>query len=187
VLLVVPALIEAARGGRGSLAGLARRPDVSGRVAAVVAPALGAALFLGYVGIRFGDALEPVRAQQVPGLRGHTVFPLVTVARAAGHLVTGDVGAQSHFPWVLVALALAAFTLVRWPASFGWYAALTVLLATAAQHLGSLERYAYGGFPIVLAAAGLLRSERAERAALVLSGAAMGAYAVAAFIGAYVP
>jgi hypothetical protein len=66
-------------------------------------------------------------------------------------------------------------------------AALTVLAGLGAQHLGSFERYAYGAFPLVLAGAGLPRSLWGEWVLLALSGAAMGAYAVAAYVGAYVP
>jgi len=109
------------------------------------------------------------------------------VARAAGGLATGDLGHELHYLWVPVALALAAVAWRRWPASLGAYAAATVVVALASEHLGSLERYVYGAFPVVLAAASLTASERVGRALLVASGAAMGGYALAAFMGAYVP
>jgi hypothetical protein len=125
--------------------------------------------------------------QSVPGLRGDTVSPLVTIARAVGGVFTLDTGRQLHYPWVIAAVVLAVVTLLRWPLAYGAYAAVSVLAALGAEHLGSFERYAWGAFPIVLTAATLAKSPRAERVLLALSAAAMGAYAVAAFIGAYVP
>jgi hypothetical protein len=186
VLLAVPAVIEAVRTAdrrrmRSELG------DTLGRAAAILAPPAGVAAYLAYVGIRFGDVWLPMRAQEVPGLRGRTQLFVITVGHAVRRMVTGDLGTQSHFPWVLVALALVVVVARRWPAAYAWYAAATVILALSAQRLGSLERYAYGAFPLVLAGAGLLRSGRVERAVLVVLGATMGAYAAAAFVGAYVP
>ena len=45
-------------------------------VAAVVAPIVGTAAYLGWVGMRFGDPWLPLRVQNVEGLRGHTVSPV---------------------------------------------------------------------------------------------------------------
>jgi hypothetical protein len=179
LLLVVPIAIVAGRGG-------ARGP-VAARVAAVLAPLAGTAAFLAWVGVRFGDPTLPFRVQNIEGLRGHTVSPLATVAHVAGGLLTGEAGQQLHSVWVVGAVALVVVVFLQWPLEYGAYAALTVLAALSAQHLGSFERYAYGAFPLVLAGAGLIRSVRVERTVLVLSGAAMGAYAVAAYVGAYVP
>jgi hypothetical protein len=192
VLLAVPALVEAARTfDRSRWRRDPRDPrdvsDVMSRTAAVLAPPAGAAAYLAYVGLRFGDVWLPLRAQEVPGLRGRTQLFVITIGHAVRRMVTGDLGTQSHFPWVLVVLALVVVVARRWPAAYAWYAAATVVLALSAQRLGSLERYAYGAFPLVLAGAGLLRSGRVERAVLVVLGATMGAYAAAAFVGAYVP
>ncbi|MDQ1397710.1 MAG: hypothetical protein QOG64_2969, partial [Acidimicrobiaceae bacterium] len=72
LLLMVPALVEAGRGWRGCRTG-----ERLARLAAVVAPAAGAGLFLLWVWRRFGDAMLPFRVQQVEGLRGRTVNPVV--------------------------------------------------------------------------------------------------------------
>jgi hypothetical protein len=185
LFLVVPVALEAAGIGRGSRGGRGR--DGAATVAAVVAPLAGTALYLAWVGIRFGDPLLPFRVQNIPGLRGRTVSPLMTVVHAAGGLVSGRLGTQLHNPWVLVVLGLCLAAALHWPLRYAAYAAVTVLAALAAEHLGSFERYAYGAFPVVLAGAGLVRSRRAEQVVLVASGALMGAYAIAAFVGAYVP
>jgi hypothetical protein len=179
LLLLVPIVIVAARGGT--------RGPVAARLAAVLAPLAGTAAFLGWVGARFGDPMLPFRVQNLDGLRGHTVSPLSTAAHAVAGLLTGETGQQLHYLWIVAAIALVVVVLLQWPPEYGAYAALTVLAALSAQHLGSFERYAYGAFPLVLAGASLTRSARVERVVLVLSGAAMGAYAVAAFVGAYVP
>jgi hypothetical protein len=179
LLLVVPIAIVAVRGG-------ARGP-IAARLAAVLAPLAGTAAFLGWVGVRFGDPTLPFRVQNIDGLRGRTVSPLATGAHAVTGLLTGAAGRQLHFLWVVVAVALVVVVFLQWPLEYGAYAALTVLAGLSAQHLGSFERYAYGAFPLVLAGAGLTRTVRGERVLLLLSGAAMGAYAVAAYVGAYVP
>jgi hypothetical protein len=177
MLLAVPAAIEAARG-RGS---------VASRVAAVGAPLAGTATFLIWVGVKFGNAWLPFREQNVDGLRGRTTNPVLTVARAMRGLSHWDFGRQSHFLTVVVALALVAVVAWKLPASYSAYTAAAVLTALAAEHLGSLERYVYGAFPVILAVAALADGERRERALFALSAAALGGYAVAAYVGVYVP
>lgn len=187
LLLAVPVVVVLAKELLVARARPRGASAVLARLAAVVAPPVGTGIYLAYVGVRFGDALLPFRVQDIPGLRGDTVFPLVTLGRAVAGTFTGDFGRQLHYPWVLVIVVLAALALWRWPLEYGAYAAVTVVAALAAEHLGSLERYAFGAFPLVLVTAGLIRSHRTERVVLALTAAAMGAYAVAAFVGAYVP
>jgi hypothetical protein len=182
VLLAVPALWEGlsglrAAGGRERLA----------RAAAVVAAPAGAAAFLVWVGARFGDPMLPLSVQRGAGLRGRTVSPATVVVRSVEGLARGDLGHELHHLWVLPSIVLAVIAFRRWPASLGAYAAATVVVALASEHLGSLERYVYGAFPVVLAGAAVTRSDRLEKAVLVAAGTAMGAYALAAFVGAYVP
>src|SRR5436305_5686593 len=167
VLLVVPAAIEVWRARSGT--------GLAAKLAAVAAPAAGAGVFLAWVGIRFGDLLLPLRDQQQEGLRGKTVNPLLTVIRAGRGLATGDLGRQAHFITVFVAIALVVVVLLQWPASYGAYTAATVLAAMAADHLGSLERYVYGAFPVVLALALIADGEQRERIVFTLSAAAMSA------------
>src|SRR5207248_10631513 len=92
LLLVVPALIEAFRDVRTAPA-----RDRMARAGAVVSPVVGTAIFLAWVGARFGSVTLPFRVQQIAGLRGHTVNPLVVVGRAAVHVAQGQFGKEGHW------------------------------------------------------------------------------------------
>ena len=183
VLLVVPAAIEAARNWR-----IARPRQRWPRVVAVVAPAAGAGVYLGWVQLRFGDWLLPVRIQQRHNLRGSFANPLTTLDHAARGLLDGsEVGTGLHVPWAIL-LALGVILAFRyWPVSYGAFAAVMLVAGVSSSNLDSLERYALSAFPFVLVAAGLLRREWLERSVFVLSGAAMVGYAVLVFLSAAVP
>ncbi len=73
------------------------------------------------------------------------------------------------------------------PISYGLYSVAIVVVAASGSNLDSFERYALSAFPLLLAAATLLRSRRVETTVLVLSAATMFGYALLAFLGAYVP
>ena len=183
VLLAVPAAIEGARGLRGAAA-----RERAWRALPVVAPFAGAATFLAWVGSRFGDAWLPLDVQNRAHLRGGFANPLVTVVRTARDLLGGEVGLNGiHLPWVLVAAALAVVACRRWPASYGVFALVTLAAALGARNLGSFERYAFGAFPLVLAAASLTAAPWAERLALSVSASLLAGYATLAFLLYYVP
>ena len=185
VLLAVPAAIEGARGLRAAPAGERVR-----RALPVVAPFAGAATFLVWVGSRFGDALLPLEVQDRSHLRGGFALPLTTLLRSTGDLLGGDVGLGTNavrLPWVVVAAVLVVVVCRRWPASYGAYAAVTVVAALAARSLGSFERYAFGAFPLVLALASVTAAAWAERLTLSVSAALMAGYATLAFLLYYVP
>ncbi len=185
VLLAVPAAVEGARGLR-TAAGQER----ARRALAVVAPFAGAATFLVWVGARFGDALGPLDVQNRPHLRGGFANPVTTVLGAAGQLLRGEVGLGTNaarLPWVVIAAVLVVVACRRWPASYGAYAAVTVVAALAAPRLGSFERYAFGAFPLVLALASVTAAAWAERLALSVGAALMALYAIFAFLLYYVP
>ena len=183
VLLVLPALVEAARGFRSQ----APR-ELFRRGAAVVGPAVGFGAFLGWVGWRYGDALAPLKIQEEGGHRGAFADPFRTLAHDASYLAHGHhIGSALHVPWVLVALALLAVSLRYWPLSYGVFAGAVLVAALTTSNLDGFERYALSAFPLVLALASLARREWSERAILVASGAALTAYAVLAFTNVYVP
>ncbi len=74
----------------------------------------------------------------------------------------------------------------RLPVSYGALAPRSSSSADG-SNLDSFERYALSAFPLVIAAATLLRSGRVASVTFVLCGAGMATYAVLAFQGAYVP
>jgi hypothetical protein len=182
LLLVVPAAIEAARGLRS-----AGPREQLARLAAVVSPMVGAAIFLAWVGARFGSVTLPLRVQQIPGLRGRTVNPIVVVVRAAAHVGRGQLGRDLHWATAVVLVGLVALCWLRWPAAYAAFATASVAVALAAQYLGSLERYGYDAFPLVLTVAGLTASERVDRTVVALSAGCFVALGSLAFLGLYVP
>jgi hypothetical protein len=183
LLLAVPLGVEALRhvwalDGRRLLA----------RAAAVLAAPAGAGLYLGWVGLRFGDGLLPYRAQQIKGLRGPTENPLVVLGHVLQRLSVGDIGKQLHYPWVVLALIALVAMARRWPLSYSAFALATLAAALASYNLNSIERYLWGCFPFVLVLAGATGSGRAQaRVVMVVSTLLLGVYGLAAFLGSYVP
>ena len=183
VLLAIPAAIEAARGLRAAGVGERLR-----RVLPVVAPVVGAGTFLLWVWVRFDDPLLPLRVQNRDHLRGGWANPLATVVESVGDLVGGEVGRNAiHLPWIVVITALVVVSFRRWPASYGAFAAASLIMAVSARNLGSFERYAFGAFPVVLALASITTTDWSERMAVGLSVALMTGYATVAFLNLYVP
>ncbi len=184
VLLSIPAAIE-------SLPQLRQGPARQ-RLAALVpvgAPVAGCLTYLAWVGVRFGDPLLPYSSQQTPGFRGDFANPLVTLVKTAGDLVTGHFATKNvpHLPWALVLIALVVLVCRRWPLSYGAFAVVTLTVALSTERLGSLERYGFACFPVVLAATALATSDRMERVVLVVSGGLMTMYATLTFLALYIP
>lgn len=184
VLLSIPAAIEALPqlrqgSGRRRLAALAP----------VLAPVAGSLTYLAWVGVRFGDPLLPYSSQQTPEFRGGFANPLVTLFKTAGELVTGQFATKNvpHLPWALVLIALVVLACRRWPLSYGVFAVATLTVALSTERLGSLERYGFACFPVVLAATTLATSDRMQRVVLVVSGGLMTMYATLTFLALYIP
>jgi hypothetical protein len=184
VLLSIPAAIEA----------LPQLRQGSGRrrlsaLAPVVAPIAGCLTYLAWVGVRFGDPLLPYSAQQTPEFRGGFANPLVTLVKTGGELVTGQFATKNvpHLPWALVLIALVVLACRRWPLSYGVFAVATLAVALSTERLGSLERYGFACFPVVLAATTLATSDRMQRVVLAVSGALMTMYATLTFLALYIP
>ena len=183
VLLVLPAMIEAARDLRRAQPG-----ERAARALAVVAPGGGGLVYLGWSWIAHGDPFRPLKLQQEYDRRGGFENPVTRLAEAAQQLAGGaDLGSGLHFPWAIGFLVLLVVCFRRWPASYGAYAAAVLLVALSAGNLDSLERYGLSAFPLVLALAGLLRAPWLERTALLLAASGLTTYATLAFLGAYVP
>ncbi len=183
LLLVLPALIEAWRGWSTD-----RRGRRVARVGAVLAPVLGTAAFLGWVGWRYHDALAPFRIQLAAGARGGLADPAVTLAHAASGLVHGHhVDQGLHVPWVVLAVVLTVVAFRHFPVSYGALAAAVVVVSLSASNLGGFERYALSAFPLAMAGASLCRDGRVERATYVVAAAGLAGYAVLAFTNLYTP
>lgn len=182
IFLVVPLLVEALIGLRAAAGSERVR-----RAIAVVAPALGTAPFLLWVHAVYGNWKLPYDVQQVDGLRGKTISPVTSVWRALHGLDGSDRVLGLRGLWALVFLALLVVAARRLPLSYTALAAVTLVVATATEHIGSLERYAYGAFPFLVAASTLTKRTTVERIVLVTATAAMASYALLAFLDLYVP
>lgn len=175
-LLVLPALIEAARG-------FDRRTLVP-RAAAVVSPVVGVGCFLAWVGVRYHDWLLPYHIQQTPRFRGKTTNPFRAVGSVWRAAADGSGIAGLRLAWVVVLVVAVVLCLRRWPLSYGAFVGATLVLALSTERLGSFERYSFAAFPVVLALAGAVRRREALYA---LGAASMLGYGTMALLGVYVP
>lgn len=130
----------------------------------------------------------PLTVQNQANGRGPFAFPLATLYGAAADAVTDARLDQAlHLVWLGIFGALIVVAFRRWPASYGIYAAVSVMQAISTTNLNSLERYGFAAFPLALAAGSVEMGEKRERLALVVLAILMFAYATAAFDSGYVP
>lgn len=177
--LALPALIEGAR----LLRTVPWRARLA-RAAAVAAPVAGGAVYLAWVGHVYGDWKLPIRLQNATGLRGGWANPLSTVWDAVRSV--DGLGEGLHLPWIAAFLVLLVVAFRTLPASYGVWSAVLLLSALTGHTLGSFERYGLAAFPLVLALALVVRPPL-ERSVMVLSTAALTAFATLTFLGAFVP
>jgi hypothetical protein len=187
VLLALPAVIEGARGWRR--AGTGERLQ---RVLPVLTPVLGAGSFLTWVWVKYDNFFLPLTVQKRTYLRGEPANPLETVVTTLRRLHLGfgdDVVRKNaiHLPWLVILVLLVVVVFRRWPVSYGAFAAAMFLVAASAQFLGSLERYAFSGFPLVFGIASVTEAEWSERLVMALAAGGMVAYALFAFLNIYAP
>jgi hypothetical protein len=156
------------------------------RIATVLAPVTGTALYLLWCQVAWGRWSLPFDVQDVPGLRGHVVNPLTTMVQAVTNIASGHLHNDGHELTVLITVALLVVGARRWPVALTAWGVASALLMFTAQNLGSLERYAWGSIvPVMtLAAVGGRRWHRAMPVALTLG---LAAFATLAFTGHYVP
>ena len=182
-LLVLPAVIEVIRSWSTD-----RWRGWPGKAVAVVSSVAGTTTYLAWVRTTSGGFLEPLRIQQQQAHHGALSNPVSIVYHSLVNLAHGHhIGDALHVPWIGVAVVLLVVAFWRLPVSYGAFALGVVVVALSGSNLDSFERYALSAFPLVMAAATLLRSARVATAVYVLSGSAMALYAVLAFQGAYVP
>ena len=80
-------------------------------------------------------------------------------------------------------MVLTVLVCRRWPLSYAAFTVVVVLSAVTSNNLDSMERYALFAFPLLIAAAQLLRSRTVERVVVALLPVAMFGYASLAFLG----
>jgi hypothetical protein len=179
-LLLVPAAIEVWRTRRAGGPWLPR-------IAAVIAPVVGAVAFLGYIGIRFGDPLQPLSVQQDPQLHGKLISPITLIHRAISGAGNHQLGTTLHLPWLLLFLLLLIPMARRLPASYTVWSALALVSALAGSNLASVERYCWSAFPFIFVGAALLSYRPLWRGVFALSSALLVVYASFAFLQFFVP
>jgi len=155
-------------------------------VAALVAPVLGLAGYLAWVGHAFGNWRLPFTVQDE--LRGRVELPFDRIIEGFRQLAGSErFGDGLHLPFLLLLVVLLVITFRTWPARYGLFAAAILLTAISAENLNSVERYGMSAFPLLLALAVVMRPPQVERAALALMGGALVALSSMAWLGAYVP
>jgi hypothetical protein len=167
-------------------AGLQPGPRRVGLIA-VAAPFVGLAAFLGWADHVAGDVWAPLRVQLESSHHGGVSDPFATLFDDARGLLHHHVGTALHVPWVLLAVVLLVVCWRRLPACYTVLVLAILGVALAGANLDSFERYALSAFPLVIAAAVLVRGPRLERAALVLLSAGLAGYALLAFLNLFVP
>lgn len=183
VLLVVPCAIELVRNWRV----VTDRERLLGAVTVLGAP-LGAAAYLTWVQVNFGDFFLPLSEQFSPHHRGPLTDPLVTFWHDALDIVhRTHLGTAQHLAWAAVLVVLTCYLLWRVPARYSWYAVATLAVALSARNLDSFERYGLGCFPFAVAVALLLGRQSLRWGVFALAGCLLTAYALLAFLGLYVP
>lgn len=183
LLLAVPAAVELAVNWRS----IGSRERAAAAATVLAAPA-GAAAYLGWVQVIFGDFFAPFRQQLDVSKRGAVSDPFLTVARDLADLVRGvHIGASEHGLWALLLVVLAIVALRRLPASYGFYAVALLVVVLSGANYTSLERNALDCFPFVIAAALVTSRRDVFRLVLVVSGLLLATFAILAFIGVYVP
>lgn len=181
-LITVPLVIEAARGVRAT--GLAERAR---RALAVVAPGAVTAGYLGWVELVTGDGWGNVVRVQTATYDRTLRDPITSLVVTGTDLVAGHQAKGVAFVWAVVAIALVVVAFRHLPASYGAYGLATFLVAFSADNVDSFERYLLRAFPLVMAAALVLRREWQQRMAISIGLSGLTVYAAVIFLGAEVP
>jgi hypothetical protein len=164
-----------------------RRRDGGGRagpIAAVLAPVVAMAGFLGWVEQATGDWAAPLRVQE--DFRGGFVLLPVRLVEGLGEVFTDPFGDGLHVPFAFGMVALTWVCWRRLPASWTALAVVSVLQNLSAGNLNSTERYAYATVPLLVAGA-LVAGGKWWRPVVALSTVLLLAMTVVAWQGDFVP
>jgi len=157
VLLAVPAAIELVRDRPRGIR------DLAARGLAVVSPLLGTGCYLAWCGVRYGHPMLPYTVQTQSRLRGGWV---VNPAKTLFHYVPGGLDWRLNVGLIVLGIGLLVVALRRLPLSYGVWSALMFAAAVTSLQQHSLPRYLANMFPLVMAAALVVRSRRAFVAVL---------------------
>ena len=162
LLIAVPALIEGVRG-------ISHVPwrERCARSAAIVAAPVGAFAYLAWVRSQFGSLFLPFSEQTHAHLRGHLTDPASSFVHGVRSALDGHLGSALHLPWFVLIVVLTVVVCRRWPLAYSAFTVAVVVSATTSNNLDSMERYALFAFPLVVAAAQLIRSRDVERIVFV--------------------
>ena len=134
---------------------------------------LGPASFMLFLAVKFGDPLQFVVSQDVPGWGASTnlwsaIMALQTLL-PPGSIVAGTYSAMPiiHLLVCVVAVLLSVYAWRRQSTAYGHWAVLTTILSLTLWR--SMGRYAITVFPLFTAAAALLEDERWYSAVVYLS------------------
>lgn len=178
-LLAVPVLITAVMDTRRP-----SRTDRLAQLAAVAAPGVAMVGWLLWVERRFGSATLPLEVQR--DLRDGTRFPPFRLIEGLGEVVRDPFGDGLHIPFAVLIVALTWVAWQRLPRPWGWYALASSLMILSAGNLNSIERYALGTIPLVVAG-GVVAGGRWWRPTVVISAGLLVGMSALSWYGRYVP
>lgn len=181
-LLALPLAVEAARGFTA-----APVRERVGRVTAAAMPVLAGVTYLAWVQRTTGRWWGRVYGVQVDVYHRHVQDPVSRIGRVAYDLVAGHHASGIYLPWILLALLLLTVSARRLPASYTLYALVILIVVISSDNIDSFERYILRAFPLVVAAALVIRRERDRLLVVAFGAAGLLAYSTAIFLGAKVP
>lgn len=174
-LLALPAAVRAWRTDR-------RSPSA---ILAVASAPLGTLVFLWWAEREQGGWRAPVDAQRE--LRGEITEPVSRLVRALVDGLQGDEGELFHGLAALILVGLAVHVVRHLSTDLWIYTVPSTLMLIGADNLNSMERYALGVFPLVIAAAMVSRHERLDRWVPTASAVGLTVITTLALNGVYVP
>ena len=151
----------------------------------VASAPLGTLVFLWWSEREQGGWRAPIDAQRE--LRGEVTEPVTRLGRALIDGIGGDEGELFHGLAALILIALAVHVVRRMSTDLWVYAVPSTLMLVAADNLNSMERYALGVFPLVIAAGMISRHTYLDRWLPTASAVALTVVTTLALNGVYVP
>jgi hypothetical protein len=181
VLLAVPAAVEAWTSRKERPLTVA---SIGARALAILGPIVGQVAYLVWVEVATGKGMAPIEIQRE--LRRGFAFPPFRLLEGIGEVITEPFNDGLHVPFAFGMVALVWVCWKRFPPSWTALSVVSALTALSASLLNSLERYAYGTVPLLVALAAVTGG-RWWRPALAGSVVTMVGMTVLAWYGPFVP